>query len=129
MKKIIILLNKILFKTRKKNSTAKPLKKVLIVSNTALGDTILTTPVIKTLRKSFPNIYITFMINKKIYPLFKDYEYVNEIIIYKKNFIGLLQQIFYIKRNNFDTIIFSHSNGPQDLFMALYMGTTNIIKQ
>jgi len=128
MKKIIILLNKLLLKIRKKQAPAKKLKKVLVVSNTALGDTILSTPVIKTLRKSFPNIYIALMVNKNTYPLFKDYEYVDEIIPYCKSFTGIIRHALYIKKVKFDSIFLVHSNGPQDLFMALASNIANIHK-
>ncbi len=128
MKKIINLLNKILFKIRKKQNHTKELKKIIIVSNTALGDTILSTPVIKTLRKSFPNIYIAFMINKNTYPLFKDYEYVDKVIVYNKSFVGIIKHALYIKKEKFDSIFLTHSNGPQDLFMVLASNVTNIHK-
>lgn len=122
MNKIIRLLNKILYKKQTLQPKVNhniPIKKILVVSNTALGDTILSTPTIKTLRKNFSHLYICFMVNKKVYSLFKDFEYVNEVIVYNKNFWGLLQHIFFIRKNHFDSIFFLHSNGPQDLFLAL----------
>lgn len=128
MKKLINILNKFLFKIRKQRPSYTLVKKILVVSNTALGDTILSTPVIKTMRKSFPNIHIVFMVNKNVYPLFKDYKYVNDVIVYKKKLFGLIGHIFYIKRNKFDSIFFLHSNGPQDLFISLLSNVTNIHK-
>lgn len=128
MKKLINLFNKILFKIRAKKKEPKTMERILIVSNTALGDTILSTPVIKTLKKNFPAVHITLMVNKNVYPLFKDYEYVNEVIIYNKHFIGILKHIYFIKKNKIDSIFFLHSNGPQDLFIALLSHVHNIHK-
>ena len=128
MKKILNILNNFLFKIKKKQHQRETFKKVLVVSNTALGDTILSTPVIKTLRKSFPDIYIAFMVNKNVYPLFKDYEYANDVIIYQKNLFGLIKHVYYLRKNKFDSIFFIHSNGPQDLFMALLSNINNLHK-
>lgn len=128
MKKIIKLCNSILFKLRKPKQTTVALKHILIVSNTALGDTILSTPVIKSIRKSFPDVYITFMVNKAFYDLFVGYEYVDKIITYQKGFIGLVKHIKYMRKNKIDSIFFLHSNGPQDLFLALLSNATNIHK-
>lgn len=128
MKKIINLLNKIMYFFYKKDTSLCIPKKVLVVSNTALGDTILSTPVIKTLKNNFEDIHITFMVNKNVYPLFKDYEHVDKVITYNKKLIGIIKHAIYIKKNNYDSLFFLHSNGPQDLFIALASTAKNIHK-
>lgn len=128
MNKLINFLNKILFMIRGDNQKQKDMKKILIVSNTALGDTILSTPVIKTLKKNFSDIHITLMVNKNVYPLFKDYEYVNEVIFYQNKFFELIKHAYFIKKMKIDTIFLVHSNGPQDLFIALLSGVKTINK-
>ena len=128
MRSLIKLLNKILFRIRKKQESTQVLKKILVVSNTALGDTILSTPVIKTLRKNFPNIYIAFMVNKDVYPLFANYEYANKIVSYDKSFIGIIKHALFIKKEKFNSIFLLHSNGPQDIFMSLLSGVNEINK-
>ncbi len=62
--KLLDSLNKLLFSQRNKQSDNN-LGKVLVVSNTGFGDTILSTPAIKSLRKSFLNEKIIFLVNKK----------------------------------------------------------------
>lgn len=127
MKKLIKLYNKFFINTRIRKESI-PLKKVLVVSNTALGDTILSTPAIKTLRKSFPNIFIELLVNKPVYKLFNGYEYVDKVSIFDKSLMGLVKYSNYLKKEKFDTIFFLHSNGPQDLFLALYSNVPNILK-
>lgn len=127
MKKIIKLYNKIMINFRNK---AEPIKmeKVLVVSNTALGDLLLSTPAIKSLKKSFPNISIDLMINRNLLNLFSSFEYVDNIITYDNNFFGLIKHIKYLKEKKIDTIFFLHSNGPQDLFIALASNVKNVLK-
>ena len=67
--KLLNSVNKLLFSHRKKLSDNN-LGKVLVVSNTGFGDTILSTPAIKSLRKSFLDEKIIFLVNKKYSALF-----------------------------------------------------------
>ncbi len=127
MKKLIKLYNKIMINFKNKSEPIK-MEKVLIVSNTALGDLLLSTPAIKSLKKSFPNLYIELMINKKLLNLFNNFEYVDNVIAYDRSFFGLINHIKYLKEKKFDTIFFLHSNGPQDLFIALASNIKNVLK-
>ena len=64
--KFIAQINKLL-PYFKKPSDINSFDNILVVSNSGLGDTILSTPSIVSLRNSFPDINITFMVNKKMF--------------------------------------------------------------
>ena len=110
----------------------------MIISNTALGDVILSTPAILSLRKSFPHLKLTLIFKKNIHNFFNEYECVDKVISFDKSFIkvisfdksfiGLIKHVVFIRKNKIDTIFFLHSNGPQDLFLALLSGSENILK-
>ena len=78
--KLITQINKLL-PYLKKPSDINTFHNVLVVSNTGLGDTILSTPAIISLRNSFPDINITFMVNKKMFPLFDGFEFVDSFVL------------------------------------------------
>ena len=61
--KLLDLINQVIFSNRKKRSDSV-LGNVLVVSNTGFGDTILSTPAIQSLRKSFLNQKIIFLVIK-----------------------------------------------------------------
>ena len=88
----------------KKKSNLQCLKKILVVSNTGLGDTILSTPAIITLKKSFPDKHITFMVHKKMFPLFKDFEYVDDFEIYRSGFFNQISTVLKLRKRRIDTI-------------------------
>lgn len=125
--KIIKYINKILPFLKKKSDVNK-LKNVLAVSNTGLGDTILGTPAIKTLRKSFPQIKITFLVNKKMYPLFEGLDFVDDYLLYERGFFKQLGLIKKLRQLEIDTIFLFHSNGPEDIFFSVLSGANNILK-
>jgi len=101
---------------------------ILIFSNTALGDTLLSTPAIKSLRDSFPDARITLFIHKNIYPLMEGAEFADNFIVYHggyKNFFSTVMQLRHVKA---DIALLLHSNGPQDVPMAIMSGTKTILK-
>jgi ADP-heptose:LPS heptosyltransferase len=112
----------------KKKSNLQCFEKILVVSNTGLGDTILSTPAIITLKKSFPDKHITFMIHKKIFPLFKGFEYVDDFEIYKSGFFNQISIVLKLRKKQIDTIFLFHSNGPEDIFFSILSGASNIFK-
>ena len=112
----------------KKKSNLQCLEKILVVSNTGLGDTILSTPAIITLKKSFPNTQITFMVHKKMFPLFKGFEYVDDFEIYRSGFFNQISTVFKLRKRGIDTIFLFHSNGPEDVFFSILSGALNIFK-
>lgn len=126
--KMLNLVNKILLKQAAYSTQPNRLKNVLVVSNTGLGDTILSSPAIKTLRKSFPDIKITFMINKMMYPLYKEFGYVDDFILYGTGILNQLKIVQEIRQREIDTIFLFHSNGPEDVFFSMLSGASNILK-
>ena len=111
-----------------KPSDIDSFKNILVVSNTGLGDTLLSTPAIVSLRKSFPEISLTFLINKKMFPLFDRFEFIDDFILYSSGFINQFKIINEIRSREIDTIFLFHSNGPEDIFFSLLGGARNILK-
>ena len=127
--KFLELVNNLIY-TYKQNSFSKkplPMKNVLAVSNTGFGDTILSIPAIKTLKKNF-NIHLTLMIKKQFLPLFENFKYVDDFIFYKNGIINQFKIIKKIKNKNIDTIFLFHSNGPEDMFFSMLSNAKQILK-
>ncbi len=104
------------------------LNSILVFSNTALGDTLLSTPAIKSLKDSFPNARITLFIHKNIYPLLEGVEYIDNFVIYHggyKKFFATVMQLRHLKA---DAALLLHSNGPQDIPMAIMSGAKILLK-
>ena len=125
--KLITQINKLL-PYLKTPSDINTFHNVLVVSNTGLGDTILSTPAIISLRNSFPDISITFMVNKKMFPLFDGFEFVDSFVLYSSGFFSQLRIIKNLRKRKIDTIFLFHSNGPEDIFFSVFSGAKNILK-
>jgi len=125
--KILSVINKNII-SLKAPSDINEFENILVVSNSGLGDTLLSTPAIISLRKSFPEKKITFLVNKKMFPLFKDFEFVDSIVLYSSGFFQQLRIIFILRRLKIDTVFLFHSNGPEDIFFSILSGARNILK-
>ena len=125
--KLLDSVNRLLFSLRKQRGD-NSLGKVLVVSNTGFGDTILSTPAIKSLRKSFLKKKIIFLVNNKFLDLFKNYKHVDDIWKYSGGYINLFSIIIRCRIEKIHTIFLFHSNGPEDIFISLLSGAKNILK-
>jgi ADP-heptose:LPS heptosyltransferase len=125
--KFLTVINKYIKRLKKKSDLEK-FKNILVVSNSGLGDTLLSTPAIKSLRMSFPEINITFLINRKMYPLFEGFEYVDDFVMYRSGFLSQCRVVYALKKKKIDTIFLFHSCGPEDVFFSILSGAENIFK-
>jgi len=100
----------------------------LVISNTAFGDTLLSTPAIKSLKHSFPNGKVIALLNKSIIPLFKEYPYIDEIVPFYGGFKKFKVTVNRLRKYSPDTALIFHGNGPQDIYFSVLSGCEFILK-
>lgn len=103
-------------------------RSILVFSNTALGDTLLSTPAIVSLRNSFPDARITFFVSKAIAPLFAGFEAVDNMVLYHGGFRKFLRTVMELRRQKPEIALLLHSNAPQDIPLAVLSGARVILK-
>lgn len=89
------------------------MEKILIVNVNWLGDVLFSTPLIKAVRREFPEAYIACMVVPRCREILELNPNLNEIIIYDedgthKGFFGKLKLISYIRSKKFNTAILLH---------------------
>jgi len=88
-------------------------KRILVVRTDKIGDVVLSTPVIKNLRRYFPNSYIAMMVSPHTKELIEGNPYLDEVIIYDKEnkhkgWFASLRFSRYLKKKRFDLAIILH---------------------
>ncbi|MGA2774507.1 MAG: lipopolysaccharide heptosyltransferase II [Candidatus Omnitrophota bacterium] len=88
-------------------------KRILIVRTDRMGDVLLSTPVIRVLRRNFPNSYLAMMVSASTKDIVEGNPYLDEVIIYDKDGRHKgWQQTFRFARNlkkkRFDLAIILH---------------------
>jgi len=106
----------------------KTIDNILVMSNTAIGDTLFTTPAIRSIKESYPDMHIIALLNPDNYQLFEDNPFIDEILLYKGKWRNFFTLVFKLKRMKIDLALIMHSNEPQATPLAYYAGCRYIVK-
>lgn len=93
--------------------------KILIIQLRRLGDILLTTPVIKVLRKTFPQAQIDFLIEKPFFEIISGNPYLNNILILEKGFLNQLNLIKKIRKEKYD-FLFDFLGNPRTAWITFF---------
>jgi lipopolysaccharide heptosyltransferase II len=87
-------------------------KKILIIRLSSIGDIILTTPLLRSVRKAFPEARIWFVTKKQFASLLAGSPYIDTLIEFDKSegFRGLKALRKKLKEEHFDAFIDIHKN-------------------
>lgn len=99
-------------------------KRLLVVRNGLVGDTVFVTPVLKRLRDNFPDAIIDFATGSKTFPLMKSYPYVDGIFPIPDKYSILVHSIFFfgLRKNKYDVVIVQEVNSHYTLMSKLAGG-------
>ena len=112
-------LKKIAQKKIYKNSiSTSKFDRILVLSTTALGDTLLSTPVFAALRKTYPQAVISAMIRDRYCSFLKNNPDLDEIIPFCKGWIGFYRTWKKIKKANFEIAFVAHISDPGPIVIA-----------
>lgn len=103
-------------------------KNILVVSSTAIGDTLLSTPAIRAVRKRYPEANIIAMFNRLNMDLFANNPYINGVIPYYGGYRNFRKTIEEMVRRSFDLAIIFHGNEPQATPLCYFSGAQFIFK-
>ncbi len=86
--------------------------KILVVRLSSIGDIILTTPLLRSLRSAYPNARITFLIKKQFEELLTASPYIDELITFdtKEGLAGLRKIKHDLREHQFDLYLDIHKN-------------------
>lgn len=100
-----------------KNLEDKQPKRFLIVSTTAVGDTLMGTPALRALRESFPESQIHLLVNSKRREILRENPHVDRILEYRNN--PVFRAILFLKTFLFryDYVLVFHAN--EDIWKIL----------
>ena len=87
-------------------------QKVLVVSSTAIGDALFATPGIRALRRLLPKVTLDFMVRDKVAPIFSNFPFVDNLVIYKGRYKNALELLSKIKRKHYDLCVVFHDSDP-----------------
>src|SRR5208337_1429708 len=103
-------------------------KNILVVSSTAIGDTLLSTPAIRAVRERYPKAKIIAIFNAGNAELFENNPHIDGKILYSGGYRRFVRTVREFRRHSFDLAVIFHGNEPQATPMAYLSGAMFIIK-
>jgi hypothetical protein len=101
---------------------------ILVVSCTAIGDTLMSTPAIRSLRLAYPHAHLTLLIHPAYRELFASLPGVNAMLGYRGGWKGFVRLALTLHRQSFDLAVILHGNEPQATPLAYLSGARWIFK-
>ncbi|HCY74550.1 MAG TPA: hypothetical protein DHV28_01395 [Ignavibacteriales bacterium] len=86
------------------------LKKILIIRLSSLGDILLTTPFVRTIKMQFPNIKIDMLIREEYADVIKFNPYLNNKLFFKKNDQDYNRLIEQLRDSRYELVIDLQNN-------------------
>lgn len=113
-----------------KPEMSKPLK-ILVINLMHIGDLLLVTPVLRTLRTNYPEAHLALLADEKLQDLVKYNENINELLVidkkgYHNKLATYLQFVRGIREQKFDIVINLHAN-ERASFIAAFSGAKKIV--
>lgn len=97
--------------------------KILVIRFKQIGDSVLAAPICNTLKNTFPDAQIDYVIYEHIGPLFENHKYIDNVITItkdeQKNIFKYIKKVWQVTRNNYDIIIDIMSTPKSELFTLL----------
>jgi lipopolysaccharide heptosyltransferase II len=104
------------------------IRRILAVSCTAIGDTLLSTPALRSLRLAYPEAHIALLINGTYRQLFQDLPHVDLLIPYAGGWRRFLRLARQLRAEHFDLACILHGNEPQATPLAWLSGARFVFK-
>lgn len=106
-------------------------KKILVINLMHIGDLLLVTPVLRTLRANFPEAHIALLADKKLADLVQYNQHIDECLLIDKKgkddtVAKFVQFVKKIRAKNFDLVINLHRNERASA-LAAFSGAKKIV--
>ena len=116
-----------LFPKRPARAGAQPLSRILVISTTAIGDTLLGTPALRALKETYPDCAVDVLVQRDRREVLQGNPHVDTLIPYHKHLIGTALMAARLRRRRYDAILVFHGNDPEIWPLAAMTGSPRII--
>jgi ADP-heptose:LPS heptosyltransferase len=104
-------------------------ERVLVVATTAIGDSVLCTPLIESLRRSLPHAWLGFLVSKNVLSLYEHDRRLNSVIPYYGKYRRVHETFHRLKEDRYDLALVANANDPDVIPMIWWSGCHQIIRR
>jgi ADP-heptose:LPS heptosyltransferase len=133
--KLLLNLSKLYLRQRLRRRPPQPLasldldkiERVLLISATALGDTLFSTPAIRALKERFPHLHLEVLAHRRSSALLAYNPHIERVWSYPGRNRELLALARRLRRQRFDLAVILHGNDPEATLLAYLTNSPYII--
>lgn len=96
------------YRIQKMNIDLNKLNRILIIRLSSLGDILLTTPLVRSIKKQFPSIEIDILLRKEYCDIYKFNPYLTKLYLYKNQNINSISK--ELQERHYDLIVDLQNN-------------------
>lgn len=101
-------------------------EKILVVRMDRIGDTLVTTPTIKALRKLFPYACIDFLARSFNQEVIQRNPYIDSLYILPKDLVGICSLLYSLRKRKYDAILVMNACSKSTSYMISLLGAKEI---
>jgi ADP-heptose:LPS heptosyltransferase len=99
-------------------SAMKEVRRILLMTTTAIGDTLFSTPAIRAVKETYPGKEVHVLCHQRQALLLKENPHIDRLFFYRGKARGLLSLIRNLREQHYDLVVILHSNDPEAVPLA-----------
>lgn len=99
-------------------SAVEGIHRILLMTTTAIGDTMFSTPAIRAVKETFPDKEVHVLCHARNQYLLRENPYINHLLLYQGKRKGIVTLIQELRDGHYDLVVILHSNDPEALPLA-----------
>lgn len=92
--------------------------RILLMTTTAIGDTLFSTPAIRAVKETYPNKEVHVLCHARNQLLLRENPYINRLLFYQGKRKGIIKLIRELRVGHYDLVVILHSNDPEAIPLA-----------
>ncbi len=104
-------------------------QRILVVATTAIGDAILCTPLIESLRQALPQAHLGFWVSAAAAPLFRAQRGLDARLVYHGKYRQVRATLRALRTERFDLALVANANDPDVIPLLWWSGCRRIIRR
>ena len=99
-------------------SAMKGVQRILLMTTTAIGDTLFSTPAIRAVKEAYPDKEVHVLCHQRNALLLKENPRIDRLFFYRGKVRGMLSLVRSLREQHYDLVIILHSNDPEAIPIA-----------
>jgi ADP-heptose:LPS heptosyltransferase len=99
-------------------SDMKGVRRILLMTTTAIGDTLFSTPAIRAVKETYPGKEVHVLGHQRNALLLRENPHIDRLFLYRGKARGLLSLIRSLREQQVDLVVILHSNDPEAVPLA-----------